>query len=625
MSSNYYDPFAEFASFSSPAPAPQQTPAAAPEPPKAADEPTEKKPVMNTTSANTNAYQQSPMTMNYQQPFMQQQQNPFGGAGGFSYDQQNNNSGMTSPYGMMNFQPIVPAVQQQQQSSPWSIQGPTEQQQQQQQPMGYGYPGQQQPPAPLPFSPSASMNGHVPVATPPVASPSPAPQGFQQPPQKMDNSSSMMVPSTLNSPFPFSNSEPVFSPNPAGSVGPSGVSSVASPAPIVAAPPAPMPFVQSPAPSIATQQVGAPVPAVVTQPTQQNMVHTAPSAIIQEDDDFFGDFSSSVQEKSPSRPPSVFEAQENDDVSYLSKSTGGTELVSGRSKLSPLDDPKFAPKPHAVHGLENAKALSQHAPPGASPLPDFDKVTHSGYVLSRISFRTILIKKWKQTFWVSYGNNQVLFFRSSADFEDWVSNPYLSQAQRDFLVKLKVDFVEDMHKQSVRGYQCTPQRLKNYNNQMLHQFKLERWMDYGPTIAAAFASPNEREAFNLRTILVETMKRSQPASVRESRNPAVTHYAAYNSRPATAGTGYMTAPDPVNMVNGGGMYGQSSPRHFSSSASTGRLEYGRNSGGASVYSENSHRSYGVMSAGPVERSRNHVSNYTSGYNAQAYVGSNGRY
>jgi membrane-bound ClpP family serine protease len=149
-------------------------------------------------------------------------------------------------------------------------------------------------------------------------------------------------------------------------------------------------------------------------------------------------------------------------------------------------------------------------------------------------------------------------------------------------------------------------------------------MDYGPTIAAAFASPNEREVFNLRTILVETMKRSQPASIRESRNPAATHYAAYNSRPATAGTGYMNAPDPVNMANGG-MYGQSSPRHFSSSASTGRLEYGRTSGGESVYSQNSHKSYGVMSAGPVERSRDPVSNYVSGYNAQTYVGRNGRY
>jgi hypothetical protein len=33
-------------------------------------------------------------------------------------------------------------------------------------------------------------------------------------------------------------------------------------------------------------------------------------------------------------------------------------------------------------------------------------------------------------------------------------------------------------------------------------------MDYGPTIAAAFGSPNEREIFNLRTIVKEMLKRS---------------------------------------------------------------------------------------------------------------------
>ncbi len=66
-----------------------------------------------------------------------------------------------------------------------------------------------------------------------------------------------------------------------------------------------------------------------------------------------------------------------------------------------------------------------------------------------------------------YGSTKVLFFRSSADFEDWISNPYLSQAQRDFLVKLRIDFAGDLNKQGVRGYQVTPQRLKNYNNKML--------------------------------------------------------------------------------------------------------------------------------------------------------------
>lgn len=199
------------------------------------------------------------------------------------------------------------------------------------------------------------------------------------------------------------------------------------------------------------------------QPAPVPTQNTAPQAVVQEDnDDFFGDFSNNSVKESPNRPPSVFEANQNDDVSYLSKSTGGTERGA-----SILDDPKFAPKPPAVHGLANAHALAQHAPPGASPLPDFDQVSHSGYVLARISFRTILIKKWKQSFWVMYGSTKVLFFRSSADFEDWISNPYLSQAQRDFLVKLRIDFAGDLNKQGVRGYQVTPQRLKNYNNKML--------------------------------------------------------------------------------------------------------------------------------------------------------------
>lgn len=268
--------------------------------------------------------------------------------------------------------------------------------------------------------------------------------------------------------------------------------------------------------------------------------------------------------------------------------------------MSPLDDPKFAPKPAAVHGLANAQALSQHAPPGASPLPDFDLVTHSGYILSRISFRTILIKKWKQTFWVTYKGSQILFFRSSADFEDWISNPYLSQGQRDFLIKLKVDFVEDLYKNSIRGYQVTKQRLKNYNNKMLQQFKLERWMDYGPTIAAAFASPNEREVFNLRTILLELMKKMPKDPPRGRNLEAYANAAEYG---------------------GHGQYGeQREPYQYPSSASVGGGY--RTGGGGSVRSQHSASTYGVMSAGPVERSREPVGQYG---NYGVHTGANGHY
>jgi len=357
----------------------------------------------------------------------------------------------------------------------------------------------------------------------------------------------------------------------------------------------------------------------------------APAAVIEEDDDFFGAFSNT--QPSPSRPPSVFEANENDDVSYLSKSTGGGTERGTKTKYGPLDDPKFAPKPPVVHGLENAQSLSQHAPPGASPLPNFDEVTHSGYVLSRISFRTILIKKWKQTFWVSYGKKEILFFRSSADFEDWISNPYLSQGQRDFLVKLRVDFVEDLYKQNVRGYQVTNLRLKNYNNKMLHQFKLERWMDYGPTIAAAFASPNEKECVNLRTIMSEMMKIAPQGgqgggAVKHAANEQMNNAGGGreydgHQRPATSHRNY-GSPEPMAFAAGGGGGRQQPPApNFSSSASLGRMDYGRGAG--SVYSQNSNRSYGVMSAGPVERSRDPVNEYAAGYRVQTQVGSNGRY
>jgi hypothetical protein len=41
---------------------------------------------------------------------------------------------------------------------------------------------------------------------------------------------------------------------------------------------------------------------------------------------------------------------------------------------------------------------------------------------------------------------------------------------------------------------------------MVRQFKLERWMDYGPTIAAAFGSYDPKEVDALREAIVECMR-----------------------------------------------------------------------------------------------------------------------
>ena len=150
-----------------------------------------------------------------------------------------------------------------------------------------------------------------------------------------------------------------------------------------------------------------------------------------------------------------------------------------------------------------SEELAQNAPPGSSPLPKAELVRKKGFVLSRISFRTIVMKKWKQAFWVQYGPHTMLWFRSQADFDDWLNNPYHNQAQRNFLIKLAVNFVHDLYKPSVRGYQVTQCRTKAYGNKMIRQFKLERWMDYGPTIAAAFGSYNPKEVDDLREALVD--------------------------------------------------------------------------------------------------------------------------
>jgi len=174
-------------------------------------------------------------------------------------------------------------------------------------------------------------------------------------------------------------------------------------------------------------------------------------------------------------------------------------------------------------------------------------------------------------------------------------NPYLTRNQRDFLVKLEVDFVEDAYKVNVRGYQVTNIRCKNYQSQLLHQFKLERWMDYGPTIAAAFASPSENDVSTLRIIISEMMKRcpqdrqlNMDAQKAMNQPNAVHHTRTYDSAP-----GY---------GNGAQNYDGGAGRNYiSGSASTGAM-----SEAGSVRSSRSMRSYGVASTGPIDRMRNSI-------------------
>ena len=139
----------------------------------------------------------------------------------------------------------------------------------------------------------------------------------------------------------------------------------------------------------------------------------------------------------------------------------------GEAFTSPLDDPDFCPRPQ-FKSIQDAQYLAAHAPQTASPLPDQEKITHSGSILSRISLRSIFFKSWKPVVWITYGPYAIYFFRSNSDLEAWAMNPYLSQGQRDFLVKLKIDFVNDLNKAGVRSYEATALKYKQYKSEMLY-------------------------------------------------------------------------------------------------------------------------------------------------------------
>ena len=151
-----------------------------------------------------------------------------------------------------------------------------------------------------------------------------------------------------------------------------------------------------------------------------------------------------------------------------SSSNGG----AGRGAPAWDRNPDIAPPPPLPVGRKNSEFLSQQNATLASgkmssPLPNPNLVVHAGYVLSRISFRTVLMRKWKQTFWVQYGPTQLLFFRSYADYQDWLNNPYHTLKAREFLIKLRVDFVSDLKKSSVMGYQVTQIRKKPYGKNVM--------------------------------------------------------------------------------------------------------------------------------------------------------------
>ena len=268
------------------------------------------------------------------------------------------------------------------------------------------------------------------------------------------------------------------------------------------------PFAVAPPPPPAPAPVPDPMMMMMVQHQQQQQQPQSPPQQQQQQqqqaENPFGDFlppAPAAPEPPPPRPADVVIVSQQQEQHQMQPYHGGGG--GGGGQRGGDDSRAMVPAARNPYSQEIARKA---APYGASPLPKAELVKKTGYILSRISFRTIVMKKWKQSFWVQYGSHTMLWFRAEEDFKDWLNNPYHTQAQRNFLIKLAVNFVHDLYKPNVRGYQVTQSRVKPYGNKMVRQFKLERWMDYGPTIAAAFGSYDIKEVEDLRKAIVECMR-----------------------------------------------------------------------------------------------------------------------
>ncbi len=148
--------------------------------------------------------------------------------------------------------------------------------------------------------------------------------------------------------------------------------------------------------------------------------------------------------------------------------TSSTSSKLSTYSSSIIHDESFAPPPPFPENLTLIKESYFVTEPNnssrevKSTLPSFGLVKHSGEAMGRFSMKSMIMKKWKHIFWIAYGDNQILIFRSKMDFEEWISNPYLTKSERDKLVKVSFDFVNDLFKPMVKGYSVTGDRKKNY-------------------------------------------------------------------------------------------------------------------------------------------------------------------
>lgn len=202
------------------------------------------------------------------------------------------------------------------------------------------------------------------------------------------------------------------------------------------------------------------------------------------------------------------------DVGLLGPGRGKRERRNSR-KGPVVSDPNFAPPPLFSNTSDQIKAsyaLNAEREANYKVLPKYELIRHSGHIMTRFSAVSLLTKKWSKNFWILY-SSCLYFFRSKADFERWLFDPYLGKEERESLVKRYLDF----NGPEAHLFKLDKIGLKYYRKGgMMHHFKLDKHYDRGPSVSlhlvAAFSSMNQNDVIELHTIFSIMLKNGNPTN-----------------------------------------------------------------------------------------------------------------
>mmetsp|Transcript_1175 Transcript_1175/g.2581 ORF Transcript_1175/g.2581 Transcript_1175/m.2581 type:complete len:260 (+) Transcript_1175:106-885(+) len=189
---------------------------------------------------------------------------------------------------------------------------------------------------------------------------------------------------------------------------------------------------------------------------------------------------------------------------------GDSSCDGYNSVLEPLEDfVDGGSRP--AHGSDNAVDVPPE--PAADPPPNTvgylptrsEVLIYTGFILGRVSKASMLRRKWRQLIWARTEKTQLLLFRSLADYRAWNADADVADdGDRQTLVKMKIDFLEECSRPDIDGFYVTKTKLKHYDveDDSLYQFKVDKWISsgacVGPTTVAAFASIDEHEIESIR-------------------------------------------------------------------------------------------------------------------------------